>query len=81
VTIKETISRLARATAEEGDNSILNNFGQRALRRFAASLPAGVALMFEQILESLARAAEELPDDATPLEIRDRARLIRRRPN
>jgi hypothetical protein len=51
------------------------------MRAFVACLPAGVALMFEKILESLACAAEELPENATPLEIRDRARLIRRRPN
>ena len=49
----------------------------RAIRRgvevFAARLPGSIALMFEETIKSLARAAEQLSENATPLEIRDRA--------
>lgn len=79
--IDQAISRLVRATASERDDPILTRLARRAMSRFAASLSTGHALILEEILQSLARAAEELPDDATPLEIRDRARLIRSRPN
>ena len=79
--IDETISRLARATASDDDDPVLIRLFRQGMKRFAASLPGGVALMFEEILLSLAQAAEELPADATPFEIRDRARQIRGRPN
>ncbi|MGA0601533.1 hypothetical protein ACO2Q3_12590 [Caulobacter sp. KR2-114] len=76
--INEAISRLARATESERDDPALTRLARQAMRRFAASLSAEHALILEEILQSMARAAEELPDDATPFEIRDRARLMRR---
>lgn len=79
VMISETISRLVRATESERDDPVLTRLARRAMGRFAASLSAGHALILEEIIQSLAQAAEELPGDATPLEIRDRARLIRQR--
>lgn len=74
----KTIARLVRATASEGDDQGLTRFVRRLMESFAASLPPGPALMFEEIVQSLAQAAEELPAEATPLQIRDRAREIRR---
>jgi len=79
--ISEAIARLSRATAGEDEDPGLVRAIRRGMEALAACLPGGVALMFEEIIESLARAAEELPEDATPLEIRDRARQIRGRPN
>lgn len=62
----------------ERDNHFLTRLARWAMEPFAASLSAGHALILEEIIQSLAQAAEELPDDATLLEIRERARLIRR---
>lgn len=52
---------------------------RRIMSVFIAGLAPGPGLVFERIVQSLAQAAEQLPADATPEEIRDRARLIRRR--
>ncbi len=76
--MNDAISRLVRATGSERDDPFLTRLARRTMERFAASLSAGHALILEEIIQSLAQAAEELPDDATPLEIRERARLIRR---
>jgi tetrahydromethanopterin S-methyltransferase subunit F len=46
---------------------------------FSARLEPGPRLIFERVILSMAQAAETLPMDAAPEEIRDRSRLIRRR--
>ncbi|WP_165190890.1 hypothetical protein [Caulobacter soli] len=75
----EAIARLCRATASDHDDPEVTVAAARAVSAFAARLDPGARLVLERVLLSLAQAAETLPADADPEEIRQRSRLIRRR--
>lgn len=77
--IDETITRLFRAVSSDADDAAETSAARSIIDRFVACLPLGLKLKFERRLLSLAQAAEELPNDATPLEIDARAAEIRRR--
>ncbi len=73
--------RLCRAVSEDDEDPALVALFSRLMEDVSACLVPEQAAVWEEIVDSMGRAAEELSDDATTLEIRDRARLIRRQRN
>jgi hypothetical protein len=76
---KEAMARLRRALG--GTDAEVEAFVEVLGLSFMASLPEGEALRFERQVTFTAQAAEDLGDDATPEQIRDRARELAKRPN
>jgi hypothetical protein len=76
----ELVSRLRRALAHEGDNTEISDLFENLMHSLVASLPPEYAGVYEGIVERMARAAEELGEDADIWDIHARAKELKRQP-
>jgi hypothetical protein len=75
---QSAFERLCRAVSGDDEDPTFTALVCGLMENVAAGLTTEHALIFEDIADSLARAADRLGADATPFEIRDQARLFRR---
>jgi hypothetical protein len=79
--LNTVVGRLRRALAHTGEDILISQVVEGAANIILEDMPPEAAGLLESILDTFARAAEELGPDATVEEIADLARKIERRPN